>query len=315
MKKLIISALVFFLISPAFAQWTVQSSGTGINLKNIYFTDTLNGYCAGGGDNSSWPLAGQPATLLKTTDGGNTWHIAFQNSLLGLSSIIAFNDTVLAFGMKATGQHCVVFSTNGGVDWGIDTLSFWLTDNVKKKVIKAGNQVYLLSDNGGIYRMSSFNNWILLPSCPVSSVFYAVGNKIFSASGPPHRLYKSDDGGISWDSSSINPANPISPSPYSGSSIWVFGDTVMLYTTYPYIKAYSFDNGLTWNTDVDTFGPRFSLYNFSANEFIGSYNGNIFNTYDGGMTYNYSQPLVDVKDVFFLNRTLGFICGDGGVIY
>lgn len=62
MKKFCLLMAVSFLMVKAGAQWTKIPSGTSRSLNDLHFVHAHTGYCVG-----------DSGTVLKTTDGGNSW--------------------------------------------------------------------------------------------------------------------------------------------------------------------------------------------------------------------------------------------------
>jgi len=70
MKKITLSCLVLLSFIFAYPQWTWQNPlPQGNDLHGIFFTDALTGYSVG-----KW------GTIIKTTDGGNTWTLLYNLS-------------------------------------------------------------------------------------------------------------------------------------------------------------------------------------------------------------------------------------------
>lgn len=107
MKKLIPFLLVFSCVSAQAQQWTPLSSGTTIQLNDVFFTSADTGY-----------VVGNDSLLLRTTDRGNTWLPAnpVPNLAPGdLASIWMFNNgNGFATGVY---QGTVAQTTNSGSSW------------------------------------------------------------------------------------------------------------------------------------------------------------------------------------------------------
>jgi len=79
--RFFISLVLQFSICSVFSQWTWQNPlPQGNSLTSVYFTDSMTGYCAG-----------TFGTLLKSTDGGNTWIVLKTNTTENLCGIRFIN--------------------------------------------------------------------------------------------------------------------------------------------------------------------------------------------------------------------------------
>lgn len=90
----------------------LPSSVTGRDFNGVYFTDAFIGYVVGGQYNSNGNDSIQ--TILKTTDGGNSWSILRDVAGKMLTSIVLLNNTTgFAIGNGGT----ILNTTNGGTTW------------------------------------------------------------------------------------------------------------------------------------------------------------------------------------------------------
>ena len=80
--------------------WILQSGGKGFD---IFFSDTLTGYCVSG--------SGQ---IRKTTDAGATWNLQPSPTLHNLYSVFFLNNTS---GFAAGESGTILYTSNGGTNW------------------------------------------------------------------------------------------------------------------------------------------------------------------------------------------------------
>lgn len=79
------------------------------HFNSVFFVNSQVGYIVGG-----WPANDSIQTILKTTDGGNTWSIQRDNLGYWLKSVYFFN----ANNGMATGENGVILkTTDGGANW------------------------------------------------------------------------------------------------------------------------------------------------------------------------------------------------------
>lgn len=86
------------------AQWQPQNFlPQGNHLTSVFFTSSEKGWAAG-----------EMGTILKTTDGGNTWDIVYAGSQRKINALYFLSDQI-GF---AVGDSCLILATeNGGQDW------------------------------------------------------------------------------------------------------------------------------------------------------------------------------------------------------
>jgi photosystem II stability/assembly factor-like uncharacterized protein len=113
MKKVILLLLLVMTGIRALPQagWLPQNPGTGFNLHDVYFTDSLHGYIVG--------LFGD--TILKTSDHGSSWNKIIKTEVSPLYSVM-FTDDNHGF---ASGHLLGKFArtTDAGNTWTISTIS------------------------------------------------------------------------------------------------------------------------------------------------------------------------------------------------
>ena len=108
--QIVIIALILFSFieyPDVIAQWTLQESGTSLNLWSIHLANDTTGFCVG--DNG---------TIRKTTNGGNNW--------ITIPSPVTINFRyVRMFGLNniiiGSSSNIILKSTNGGSSWSMIT--------------------------------------------------------------------------------------------------------------------------------------------------------------------------------------------------
>jgi len=91
--------------SNAGINWTVQAGGSGGRGFDLFFTDSLTGYCPGGSNE-----------MFKTTNGGINWFRLTTGSTSNLYTITFINSST----GYATGERGVIlYTTNSGSNWKI----------------------------------------------------------------------------------------------------------------------------------------------------------------------------------------------------
>lgn len=158
--------IFFGVILPiiAFAGWSVQQSGTSVNLKDVDFVDANHGWAVGGEDNT------KSGIVLCTSDGGTNWFNETPVLAEGIDVLhgVSFVDTLTGWAVGDDTLRCslILKTTDGGLSWirqatPIDTpeiVSVSFVDQNNGWISHGGphgpsfQQIILHTTNGG-------NNW------------------------------------------------------------------------------------------------------------------------------------------------------------
>ncbi len=173
-----------------------------------------------------------PSSLIKSTDGGNTW-IPFSNYTYGGVLNIAFNSNGDIF---ASNYGVLYRSTNNGVNWVIIETMGGLTPGFV--IVDQNNILYLGLIGGWIQKSTSNgNNWTHIPITGggVGMAIDSSGNLLVANY---FGIHKSTNGGLNWQVI-CNAGNFCSISAVSSTELYAG-------TAYSQIFRSS-DNGQTWN--------------------------------------------------------------------
>lgn len=270
MKKLLLSILFISSLGAHAQFWTVKSTGfttLSRGIGSISIPDANNMWAIATDGSGGGSLTVKEIT--KSTDGGNTW-VASTVSLgpgstgLGLSSITAIDGTT------------AWLSANPGTS---GTGGVWKTTNSGATFTKQGTAAFAAD---------SFTNFVY---------FWDANNGI--AQGDPQsgyfEIWTTTNGGTNW--TRVPSGNIPTPSPVgneygytnnyvvSGNTIWFGTSSGRLYR--------SNDKGLNWTvaqtplTDFGSTGANGSCsFSSTTNGLLVSSDGSIYNTTDGGTTWN-----------------------------
>lgn len=317
--------------------WSVEhhAGGTDIDLYSVHFTDTLNGWAAGGIPYSN------KSVLLNTTDGGKNWTEVETgmktkiDTTLPLSAVY-FVDADTGF---AVGEDGIVLrTTDGGESWDVrkidDYVGYgWLdvfrlteitfTDKQTGWIVGLGyygNQIYKTTDCG---RTWQWNEQIISPK------FYGSINDICFIDkdngyiiGDMGCFAKTTDGGVTWEYQNLfekyqNELYEYFYSVYFVNTLrgWIVGSGFILTTT---------DGGENW-TEVWTekqIGTVFYKVRFASNdqgsEQIGwsvGGDGMIYKTTDTGESWTAQRDdKYGFSSIYFIDENTGWAVGDSGIV-
>lgn len=166
-------------------------------LRDMTFTDSLTGYGITKGGNN-----GDSDYVIKTTNGGNNWFIAYTTYNLMNRIIFLNSNTGFICGSKNWySSGLVLKTTNSGKNWFSLNASFAL--EFKDMFVLNEDTIWLVDDNGfsgGVFRtINGGFNWIQQYSGYDPSKIYMVNKDIgFFNDGSPGMLLKTTNGGFNW---------------------------------------------------------------------------------------------------------------------
>lgn len=319
LKLFIYSLFFLFLLTNTFAQeptgWSKLISPTNETLRRLYFVDENNGWAVSLGGkiinttnagkswniqnstvttpivdiffsdiNYGWALT-YPATapfgttILKTTNGGNTWisdSVFFANQIY--STILFFDENT-----GLLGGNGIKKTTDGGRTWF-------------NAFIEPGG-VSTLPVNKFSFYSKTFG--------------YACGGRVDVAGV----IWRTTDGGNTWTSIGLSPDQIYDVFIFDSlNAISLSGDPEMLY---PIGLIKTTDAGVSWEfNDLPMFGISYAIDFLDQNEGWSAAGYKFLNSTDGGNTW-VEQFLFDstiVYDLQFVDKYTGYACGQDGVL-
>ncbi|MDM7993138.1 MAG: hypothetical protein QUS11_07465 [Candidatus Fermentibacter sp.] len=191
-------------------------------------------WAAVGPSGSGWGIltspGGSEGTVIVTNDGGFYLSTNYGGSWTQVVSGTSYAPAVWSSGTlyaPVNGQG-VFESTNGGSTWTLNpagiTASYW-------QAACPGSQGYLAGHNGGVYRRLSSGSYTVSQQGMTNGFIHAVaflqGEGVLLAGGEAHGLWRSGDGGATWELASNGLGNwtvydicPESHDQYTGSTIY-----------------------------------------------------------------------------------------------
>ena len=285
--------------SPWPTGWVTLLGGTTADLMGAAFTSATSGF-----------IVGNAGTILKTTDGGQSWTKQTSGTTNNLSAVFASNANVYVVGDGGIIRK----SSNGGTTWTQDTSG--VTVNLKGVTIKHDSVGYAVGSSGTIlktFKGLSSKKWISDTSgtsadlmgvaFPVDTIGYAVGLN--------GTIVKKTKQNVNWVTLVSGTTNDLYGVYFFNVNTGIaFGEAgTILKTT---------DGGTTWTTIVS--GTTSTLY---AVSFIGTTNGYLvgaggvcLRTTNGGNSWSALNPGIteDIHAVSAPSAAAVFIAGNNGKI-
>jgi len=248
--------------------------------------------------------------LIRTYDGGHTWQL----------------DTLVPNGpfykMWISGSSCyllnygqqIMKTNDGGENWKLVDAPGGLLEYFDMQFPNE-NTGYLCSLGGKFVKtIDGGETWMdksVSDTCILTHMFFNNENKgwLINSAGP--NILRTLDGGDSWYVTSL--VDEIICSPLN----IFFVDENLGYATTIQGKLFKTNNGGdTWESIYEFSSAYHSLVCFiSENEGWVTISNVVYHTFDGGTTWDNGQWLGGyLKNFFFLNNELGWVCGDGGLV-
>jgi photosystem II stability/assembly factor-like uncharacterized protein len=201
-------------------KWNVQSNTYSI-VTSMYFTSCETGYAVGNGiqkttdGGKTWVIksftsgmqsvffynssvgyaVGDYATLLKTTNGGNSWQSYSAGSTNLRAVFFASIDTGYVVGVTGTIRRTI----NGGLTWSNQSLPTLISFN--KVFFLSSTTGFVIGNNGLLYKTSNAGvNWTLVPTGTTNNLLDICksGSNTIHIIGSNRTYIKSLDGGLNW---------------------------------------------------------------------------------------------------------------------
>ena len=271
-RKCLIILIVFSTYGQINAQWILQNDGN-VDVGTITFADK---YCG-------WVSMGQNKSILRTTDGGNTW---FTISTPYMFKQIKFVTTDKGYAINY--DNNLYTSTDGGYNWS--KVNVALVNGNYVHIYTFGTNCIFITSGKNIFRSNNQGStWQSNIVASTSSVYYQfiqcisfLNNTTGWAVLDNGQAYKTTDGGATW--SLTNFPNAL--------EIYFYNNTVGFITSMDGVKKTT-DGGNSWvriNSDGMLFKMRFvdELNGFSIDS----------KTTDGGLNWSrYSFANLNILEI------------------
>lgn len=211
---------------------------------------------------SVYPETGGTGGIWKTIDGGTSWSkqtTAPFNAAKSYPNFVHFWDANngVAQGDPEGGEFEIYTTTNGGTNWtkvpgtNIPDPTILGEAGYFKQYCISGNTIWFGTDKGRIFKSTDKGiNWTANTS---PSADFGLDNFTFSDTNKgllltynPVKLYKTTDGGVSWNTTPI----PYTGQVFNTNITYVPGTSKVISSAYanPLGSSYSLDDGASWTT-------------------------------------------------------------------
>jgi hypothetical protein len=265
------------------AQWYQVNTNTTENLYDLFFVDSLEGYCVGGTDYSGTPQS--TGVILKTTDGGENWTTIFSLDSITINSIAVVqedeNTRLYAFALKNGNSHLVSTFTNTPFqNWSVDPINYKPQD-----VQTNDNTIFFFDEVGG--DLKKIENSIL--SVVLNNVvLFGISQDylfVFEAWNDDSLYYSSSFDSNLYSIPKYNNA-PLGQNQSSYATMRKNGDILILKGTYESVVVYSTDNGSNWQFHYGGGEAQSLILQTTEILSLDSYSGKIYNSLDFGQNWN-----------------------------
>lgn len=321
-KKIALGLLAIGITSIAHSQ-TWESIDTPVSsnliLQDISFPDDQSEIGYTGGTNVTYNGKGK---VLKTTDGGDTWVVQWESEVNG-TGVTSLHFFTTSHGFAGTMAGNLMETVDGGTTWTsvdidpnenqgeITDLDFYDSDN--GAMVTQWGGIYITDDGGATWTVASTNYMTSI------DLFYASETTLFAA-GFSQEIYKSTDGGDTWEFSYQGPNGAIDQ--YVNLGVFFIDANNGIVTSEEGNYFQTSDGGDTWEEGSVTgqFGLMRGIYMFDIdNYYICATPGEVFSTTDGGSdwTSEYYDYDPSFYKILFTSDGTGFVCGSsstGGTI-
>ena len=308
--------LVFLVaINICNAQWVLQNSPINSDLYDVSFVDSLHGW-----------IAGNNGLILHTSNGGNNWYPQTSTVSNSLQSI-SFCDTMHGWAVGSKGT--VLTTSDGGEIWTFIELDTSINIyNTKVQCISPSTavifnirfeydvfvdpRVWITSNTGltwtEIAPQPGYFSWWF--------DFHFVTDSIGLITGISGNAYeklivvRTNDGGLTLDTSYVDWKvqggfkRIYFKNKYEG---WLLADSIY----------HSINTGIDWKgITINDFNSSRDLIMFGDTGYVVQQYGNIFQTTDGGYTWNLQSLEINpvINKIDFINPNIGWAVGQNGTI-
>lgn len=284
--------------------------------RNFDFPDKNNGWLVGIESGNTW----QEGRVIRTTDGGRTYHNLFPVPQIQMMTAVTASDSMHAW---VAGDGGMVFSTtDGGVNWDPRGLSmgvpwmindmFALKDEHCAWAVGYGGFIIRTKDDGRSWEKQSCGSDLNL-----TAVHFFDANRGLMV-GEASRIYCTSNGGEDWNRVNTKVLGNFTDMCFSTPTHgWLTAKQAIIETK---------DGGVTWDTcfrptdsnELVSISFSDSLHGWALGYVsVNKYYAQIIRTSDGGRTWTVNNPDVffNLNSICFPDSLHGWICGNSDALY
>jgi photosystem II stability/assembly factor-like uncharacterized protein len=246
-------------------------------------------------------------SVARTTDGGQNW-LKMKIATSHFSNKIVFTDSLNGWSCGSSNPYHTV---DGGNTWSGSFVAF---ENYRNIFFLNSNTGWILTLNGKIFKTTNQGlNWFS-QSVPVFAIdLFFQDSNIGWIAGTEGKIFSTTNGGTNWKMV-LNPIRDASALQFinndTGYILSKIGELSVLLKTS--------NQGVGWNV-IDTFRTQ-NIVSLKVLDnltfFLGSYSGKVFNTNNGGISWDsVNLSNTSINDFYFLNNNTGWACGESGKIF
>ena len=311
--------LITFIISfhSANAQWYQVNTNTTENLYDMFFVDSLEGYCVGGSDD--WGTPQSTGVILKTLDGGENWTTIVSIDSLTIKNIavvdIFAHKKLYAFGLKNGASYLVsTVITTPFQNWSVSQISY-----LPFRMNIYNNGIFFLDQlNGGLKKIETGIITTLLSTGNISLFDVSQVGLLYLNVSADSIIADDFNGNIT--TLPQHPIHIIGDNQLTYASIMQNGDTIVIKGTYPNAVVYSMDLEGNWNFNYGGGGGKSLILKTGQIISLDLSSNQIFTTTD--FDQNWEVDVINGvvftqgAEVRYLKHNgLVFVMGKNGVIY
>ncbi|MCA0389109.1 MAG: T9SS type A sorting domain-containing protein [Bacteroidetes bacterium] len=294
-------------VSPSQTMFVAISTDSGLNWQVVYNTSSYTLTSVQMVSQSVVYAVGIRGTVLKSTDGGNTWSglpTYTTQWLYGLHFLDANNGYICGGNVNS---GLILKTTDGGTSFenDIPSGSKWLYSIY---MLKETEGFCVGASGGKLYRKTtSESTWGQLDTKTPSTLndvsFY--NGYIGLSVGDTGVVVTTSNGGDSWNFASVPTYNDLNSVDRYDTAVVVVGDSGLVLR--------SFGNGAIWMKANSPVGPDLLAVDLvsSGVGYAGGRNGSLIKTLDGGLSWQtlVSPTTMPIRGISFVDESVGYIAG------